>query len=194
MCNTIPGCKSLKQLRAHFKHSPAFQLVTRFPHATGASSLPYCRDSLPNASRAISSTSLEDGGLDGRVQAGSLSPSSSPCQQEGTTTNPRGRGRGREAGQSWFSHSAASSSRRPPPGAPPAWTWPSPREEEIKTRRGSEIKEVSSSEGSCSQAAVSLETHGSGLESPKAAAAKLHSPNMENTGPQPQPSGSLGTV
>lgn len=112
VCNTIPGCKSLKQLRAHFKHSPAFQPVTWFPHATGASSLPYCRDSLPNASRAISSTSLEDGGLDGRVQAGSLSPSSSPCQQEGTTTN--GRGRGREAGQSWFSHSAASSSRKPP--------------------------------------------------------------------------------
>lgn len=33
--------------------------------------------------------------------------------------------------------------------------------------------------------AVSLETHGSGLQSPKAVAAKLHSPNMEHTGPCP---------
>lgn len=37
------------------------------------------------------------------------------------------------------------------------------------------------------------EAHGSGLESPKAVAAKLQSPNMEHTGPLPPPSGSLGT-
>lgn len=69
------------------------------------------------------------------------------------------------------------------------------REEEINTRRGSRSKAVHHLRALAAQVPLlSLETRDSGLESPKAAAAKLHSPNMEHTGPQPQPSGSLGTV
>lgn len=69
------------------------------------------------------------------------------------------------------------------------------REEEIKTRRGSRSKAAHHLRARAAQVPLlSLETRDSGLESPKATAAKLHSPNMEHTGPQPQPSGSLGTV
>lgn len=74
-------------------------------------------------------------------------------------------------------------------GAPPRTTGRDQDTQRLKIKGGS------SSEGSCgpSAFAVSRDTH-SGLESLKAAAAKLRSPNMEHTGPQPQPSGSLGTV
>lgn len=69
------------------------------------------------------------------------------------------------------------------------------REEEIKTHRGSRSKAANHLRARAAQEPLlSLETRNSRLESPKAAAAKLHSPNMEHTGPQPQPSGSLGTV
>lgn len=74
-------------------------------------------------------------------------------------------------------------------GAPPQ------TEEEIKTHRGSRSKAAHHLRARAAQVPLlSLETRDSGLESLKAAAAKLHSSNMEHTGPQPQPSGSLGTV